>query len=127
DIVLLLVTVVGGRVIPAFTSSALKQQGIASPRHTWRAMTPLAIGAMVAITLIDLWKPESTMAGTVAAAAALIQAVRLAQWQGLRTFRLPIVWVLHLGYLWLVIGLSLKALPLLADAHLAPFLHPASH
>ena len=121
DIVLLLVTVVGGRIIPAFTSSALKQQGIASPRHTWRAMTPLAIGAMVAITLIDLWKPESAMAGTVAAAAALIQAVRLAQWQGLRTFRLPIVWVLHLGYLWLVIGLALKALALVADVSFAHF------
>jgi uncharacterized protein involved in response to NO len=76
---------------------------------------------MVAVTLVDLWKSESAMAGAVAAAAAVIQAVRLMQWQGVRTFRMPIVWVLHLGYLWLVVGLALKALALVADVRFAHF------
>ena len=121
DIVLLLVTVIGGRIIPAFTNAALKQRGVPSAVHAWRAMTPVAVGAMLALTVIDLWSPEGRAAGGLAAGAAVIQAVRLAQWQGLRTVRAPIVWVLHLGYLWLPLGLALKALALLAGAGFAAF------
>lgn len=124
DVVLLLITVIGGRIIPAFTSATLKQRGILSPLRPWRAMTPLAIAAMVAMTLTDLLRPESTAAGIIAGIAALLQAARLAQWQGLRTVREPILWVLHIGYLWLPVGLGLKALSLLAGvAFAAYYLH----
>ena len=121
DIVLLLVTVIGGRIIPAFTSAALRQGSITASLHAWRGMTPAAVGAMVAVTLTDIWKPESAIAGALAAAAAIIQAVRLAQWQGLRTTRMPIVWVLHLAYFWLPLGFALKALALLAGVGFAGF------
>jgi len=94
DVVLLLVTVIGGRIIPSFTNSALRQNGMPSGVSAWRVMTPLAVSAMLALTVIDLWSPESRVAGLLAAGAAVIQAVRLAQWQGFRTLRAPIVWVL---------------------------------
>lgn len=124
DIVLLLVTVIGGRIIPAFTNAALKQRGVPSAVHAWRAMTPLAVGAMLAVTAIDLWSPESRASGVLAAGAAVIQAVRLAQWQGFRTLRAPIVWILHIGYLWLPLGFALKALALLAGVGFAAsYLH----
>jgi len=113
DIVLLLVTVIGGRIIPAFTGSALKQQGIGISLRTWRGMTPLAIGAMLAAVICDVFRPESVAAGAVALAAGVIQAVRLAQWRMLRTLRTPIVWVLHVAYLWLPVGLVLKGLALI--------------
>lgn len=112
DIVLLLVTVIGGRIIPAFTSSALKQQGIGISLRAWRGMTPLAIGIMLAAIIFDVLRPESVAAGAVALAAGVIQAVRLAQWRTLRTLRMPIVWVLHVAYLWLPVGLTLKGLAL---------------
>jgi len=124
DIVLLLVTMIGGRIIPAFTASAFKQQGVSSPLHVWRGMTALAALVMIAVAVIDLWRPESAAAGAVALAAALIQTVRLAQWRGVRTLQMPIVWVLHLAYLWLPLGLALKALALLGGlAFAAYYLH----
>jgi uncharacterized protein involved in response to NO len=121
DVVLVLVTIIGGRIIPAFTSAALKQRGISSAVHAWRGMTPLAIGVMVVVTIVDLWRPDTPIAGAIAAAAALIQAVRFAQWQGHRTLRMPIVWVLHLAYLWLPLGLALKAVALLTGMAFAAF------
>lgn len=121
DIVLLLVTVIGGRVVPAFTASALKQRGVSSHMRAWRGITPLAVGAMIAVTLVDLWRPESAAAGWIALATAVIQAVRLAQWRTLRTLRMPIVWVLHLAYLWLPLGFALKALALLSGRAFAAF------
>ena len=121
DIVLLLVTVIGGRIVPAFTSSALKQQGIGISLRAWRGMTPLAVGVMVVAVICDLFRPESVAAGAVALAAGVIQAVRLAQWRMLRTLRAPIVWVLHVAYLWLPVGLVLKGLALIFALALAAY------
>jgi uncharacterized protein involved in response to NO len=121
DIVLLLVTVIGGRIIPAFTSAALKQRGVSSQVRAWPGMTPLAIVSMLAVGVLDLWRPEGSVAGVVAAVAAVSQIVRLAQWRGTLTLRMPIVWVLHFGYLWLPVGLALKALSLLGGFAFASF------
>lgn len=119
DIVLLLVTVIGGRLVPAFTSAALRNSG--TPVRSTQAMTRLAVAAMLAVVIVDLWRPEGRAAGAVAAAAAVIHAFRLSQWQGLRTVRAPIVWVLHAGYLWLAVGFALKAIALLTGLPFAAF------
>jgi len=112
---------IGGRIIPAFTTAALRQRGLASPVSVSPGMTPLAMIAMLALIAIDLWRPEGAAAGVIALAAAVIQGLRLAQWGSWRTLRMPIVWVLHLAYLWLPVGLSLKAIALLASFSFAAF------
>jgi uncharacterized protein involved in response to NO len=53
--------------------------------------------------------------------AAIVQGIRLAQWGAWRTLRQPIVWVLHVAYAWLPIGLALKALALLSGGAFAAF------
>lgn len=54
-------------------------------------MTPLAIGAMVVVTLADLFIPDGPVAGTIALIAAAVQLARLLQWRTRRTLREPIV------------------------------------
>ena len=71
---------------------------------------------MLALFAGDVIAPLSRVNGLAVLAVALIQGLRLAQWQSLRTWRDPLVWVLHLGYAWLVLGLLLKATLLLAAA-----------
>jgi uncharacterized protein involved in response to NO len=121
DVVLVLVTVIGGRIVPAFTSSGLKMRGDAAPLRAWRGITPLAIALMVMVAAVDLIHPDGVVAGWVALAAAVAQAIRLLQWRTLHTLRMPIVWVLHLGYGWLPVGLALKALAILDGAAFAAF------
>ena len=121
DIVLLLITIIGGRIVPAFTAAALKQRNISTSPRAWPGVTDLAIASMIGVVLSDLFVPDGAIAGAIAALAAVIQAVRLAQWQTLKTLRQPIVWVLHLAYVWLPIGLALKALALLSGAAPAAF------
>jgi uncharacterized protein involved in response to NO len=113
NLVLLLVTLIGGRIVPAFTSAALSQQGRDATLHTWWVLDAAAVTAMVGVLLVDIFLPQSRVAGGMALVAAVTQGVRLSQWQSLRTLRLPIVWILHLAYAWLPIGLALKALELL--------------
>jgi len=112
NLVLLLVTVIGGRVLPAFTTSALRQRDDPTPLRSWRHIDEAAVAAMVAVLVVDLLAGPARLAGLVALGAALLQALRLYQWRGLRTLDMPIVWVLHLAYAWLPLGLALKGVAL---------------
>lgn len=121
DIVLLLVTIVGGRIVPAFTSSALRPQGTAEAVRSSALLSVLAVAAMVLVIIGDALWPDRPIAGLIAALAACIQAARLLQWATIRTLRQPILWVLHLGYAWLPVGLALKAVALLSGSAFAAF------
>jgi uncharacterized protein involved in response to NO len=121
DIVLTLVTVIGGRIVPAFTAAALRQQRRSGSGAVPTRFTVLAIAAMVLVTVGDIFWPDSHVAGVIAGIAAIVQGTRLLQWRTLRTLRQPIVWILHLAYAWLPIGLALKAAAMLGGYAIAAF------
>ena len=98
DLMLILVTVIGGRIVPAFTASALRQAGSASVPGSRSWLTALAVVSMVAVAVGDLGWSETPVAGALAGVAALVQGARLAQWKSLQTRHQPIVWILHLAY-----------------------------
>lgn len=116
NLVLLLVTVIGGRITPSFTATALRMRGDPAVVRASKQMTPLAVGIMVLVLVIDLAAAGSRLAGVVAVVAASVQGARLAQWQGRRTLGEPLLWVLHLAYLCIPAGLLLKGVALLGLA-----------
>lgn len=127
DVVLLLVTVIGGRIVPAFTANALRKRGIDAPVRSSRWLDIAAIAAMVLVIGTDTFAGLQPAAAAVAGVAAALQAVRLAGWQGVRSLREPIVWILHVAYSWLPIGLALKAVHLSSGAEWASdWLHALS-
>lgn len=114
DIILIMVVMVGGRIVPSFTSSSLRRLGRAveiAPRPRLERAAMLALVLMLAA---DQALPDSLVAGALAAVAAGLTLARLAGWYGWRTRGQPILAILHLGYLWVPVGLALKALSLLA-------------
>lgn len=119
DLVLMLVVVIGGRIVPAFTGSALRSMGsqVAPISRGW--LEVVAIGAVAAIVICDLFLPDSRAAGVLAGVAAAAHALRLAGWRSFRVRGEPILWVLHVAYAWLIVGLALKALWLLGDVGFA--------
>ncbi|HET8696625.1 MAG TPA: NnrS family protein [Gammaproteobacteria bacterium] len=116
NLVTLLIALVGGRIVPLFTRNALARGGVAIeiPQRPWLERTVFA--ALIGVLLVDLVRPNGTAAGALAAAAAVLLAARLAHWHGHRTLAMPIVWVLHAGYGWLVAAFALKAAFLLGGA-----------
>ena len=106
-LVLLLVTVVGGRITPAFTRNWLRaRDAAAEPRGTgWPDKLTIATTALAGLC----WSAAPDWPGTGAAAifAAVAHAIRLAGWYGHRTLADPILSVLHLGCLWLAVGFAL--------------------
>ena len=109
DLFALLIALVGGRIVPAFTASALAAQGEAAGVRPFSTRDQLAIGALVTLLLADL-VGVTPVAGVIALAAAALNGWRLHGWAGSRSLRQPILWVLHLGYAWLAIGLAWKGL-----------------
>lgn len=121
DTALLAVTLIGGRIVPAFTANALRSSGSTAAIRTWQWLTPAALISMIAVGLTDLLCLDSPLSGIVAAIAAVIQTVRMLQWRSFATLRQPIVWILHAGYAWLPVGLALKALALLTGLAISAF------
>lgn len=116
DLVLVMITVIGGRILPAFTANALRARGI-EPRMTNPVFVErTTIAAMLAIVVLDVFAADSRWSGGLAALAAAAHVTRLAGWRGWRAHADPLVWILHVGYAWLPIGLALKAAALLGDA-----------
>ena len=105
DVVLFVIAVVAGRVVPAFTNSALP--GAGARRHPW--LETAALGAILALVAADAVGRTELAAG-IALAAAALHAARLALWSPLHTLRRPILWILHLSYGWVVAHLALRGL-----------------
>ncbi len=114
DLLVLLICVLGGRIVPSFTTNALGAKGLRDVVHTPALAQGLAIGSVAAVGLADVAASQWTMLAPVAAglglAAAMANGWRMAGWGTRHTLDSPIVWVLHLGYGWLVTGLALKGL-----------------
>ncbi|MFU8816980.1 MAG: NnrS family protein, partial [Pseudomonadales bacterium] len=108
DLVALLLAVIGGRVIPAFSANAVA--GLV-PRR-WPAVEVLAVGLLLGIALLDasgLDIPEPARRGLFVL-AALVHLLRLAGWQPWATRGNLLLLALPLAYLWLPAHLLLRAL-----------------
>ena len=114
DTLALTIAILGGRVVPAFTTGALKSAGLrdaVAPNPIADRVALATVAAFVAADVVaNLWPGAAPAAGGVALAAAAANGWRMAGWATRHTLGAPIVWVLHLGYAWLVIGLAAKGL-----------------
>ena len=106
---LLMLTMLGGRMIPAFTSAGLKQRGLEIRIGRYRLLDRATLLAVAGVLLVDLFYPDGRLAVVIAASATLLLTVQLSRWQGQHALKTPILWVLHVAYAWLPVCLALKA------------------
>jgi uncharacterized protein involved in response to NO len=123
NVFVLAVTLVGGRVVPAFTQGGLKAQGIPTAIEPLPRLDAAAILSVAAMTIVEAAGAPGLAVGTLAALAALAALARLLRWRGHQTLRWPLLWVLHLGMAWLVAGLALKAMAAIGLVPEAAALH----
>jgi uncharacterized protein involved in response to NO len=104
-VIVLLETVIGGRVIPSFTASALK--GVRQWQRPWLNYAAVAATGVALLCWATL--PGVQWVAAVSMLAALLQAVRTMGWNSWATRRVPLLWSLHLAHLWIPVGLALLA------------------
>ena len=118
-VVALLIAVIGGRVTPSFTRNWQTKRGGPLPAVAGRLdVVTLAVTAAGLVA----WSvaPTHPAAGALLLAAGGLNLVRLIRWRGDATVAEPLVWILHLGYLWLAAGLLFTGLSVAAPGLVPP-------
>jgi uncharacterized protein involved in response to NO len=107
-LVVVLISVIGGRVIPSFTRNWMTKKGFTEGLPTQPSRFDLATIAVTALSLACwLAFPDISWVAVGLFLAGAMQLARLARWRGWRALSDPLVLVLHVGYAWLPLGLLL--------------------
>ncbi|TAM10764.1 MAG: NnrS family protein [Nevskiaceae bacterium] len=126
DWITILMIAIGGRVIPFFSGRKIPRM---APQN-WPALS-IAVNVGAALVLVtDILSVPAPVQGALFLVLALLAGIRLGAWHGWRGLNEPMLWSLHLGYLWLVIGLALRGLALLGAfgaAWAGPGVHASLH
>ncbi len=118
-LIVMIECVIAGRVIPAFTQSALPGVRLKVPPGLEQA----TLGTTAIALALWVLAPANIFSATALGAAALLHVLRLWCWKPLRTRSRPILWVLHLAYAWLPVGLVLLALSQLGVVGISSGIH----
>ncbi|GAU82054.1 NnrS family protein [Bosea sp. BIWAKO-01] len=108
-VVLLLLALIAGRIVPSFTRNWLAQRGPGRMPVPFGRYDKGVLAASA--TALGLWValPDALATGVVLAAASALHLFRLARWAGERTWRNPLLVVLHVGYAFVPLGFALTA------------------
>jgi uncharacterized protein involved in response to NO len=108
SLIVVMISLVGGRIIPSFTRNWLAKRGVKKGLPGQPDRFDLATIALTAAALL-LWvvMPDARATGWLVVVAALVQAARLGRWRGMKTLADPLVFILHVGYFWVPVGLGL--------------------
>lgn len=109
-VLIALIALVGGRIVPSFTTNWLKKRGEMRLPVPFGRFDLATLGLTVAALLAWTVAPAALLTAAAVLAAGLANAIRLARWRAHRTLAEPLVWVLHLGYAWIPAGLLLTGL-----------------
>jgi uncharacterized protein involved in response to NO len=105
--IILLVTIIAGRIVPAFTTNWLRSQGQDKLPVNSDWINRLALSLTILTGLAAGFLPQAAVTGILAFAAAGVHGFRLSRWRGFATLSNPLLFVLHGAYAWLPIGYAL--------------------
>ena len=109
-LVTVMISLIGGRLVPSFTRNWLAKRGVRKGLPVQPTRFDLAVVIVTALALLSwLAAPGSRLSGAALAIAATGQAIRLARWKGWKALGDPLVLILHVGYAWLPVGIGLLA------------------
>jgi uncharacterized protein involved in response to NO len=107
---IILISVVGGRIIPSFTRNWLfKRKNPRLPAPATRFDTA-CVAALALAFVLWAFVPDNYVTGALLIAAALLNAVRLSRWAGWASWPEKLLFILHVGYAWVVLGTALLGL-----------------
>jgi uncharacterized protein involved in response to NO len=116
-----LIGLIGGRIVPSFTRNWMKARSLTPGPSVFNHIDRATLGLTVVAAGAWIVAPQTTAAGAMLTLAGAAHLLRLARWRGWRVAPEPLVWILHVGYGWLGVGLLF-----LGAAALEPGLVPRS-
>ena len=117
--IILLILIIAGRVFPFFIERGL--HGTLLIRNP--LLDALSIGSAVAVFALQLWGVSGTFLALTAIFAVIVNIARLSSWYVHRIWYVPLLWILYVGYGWIVIGFILTAISAYAWVSVTLALH----
>lgn len=111
----ILVAVIGGRIVPSFTRNWLVRSGAVILPEPMGRFDTIALAALAIFVVAQIFVPDRQLTSYLALLAGGLHGFRLVRWKGWAILAEPLMWVLHLGYAWLVVALILIGLAGLTD------------
>lgn len=105
----------GGVLTPIFTGNALREKGRGDQAPFRMGLDVAATAAVVLLATLDLSGAAAPWTGAAALACLVIHGWRVARWKGWRLPDVPLVFVMHLGFTWLLAAFALKAAAAFTD------------
>ena len=122
-IIVMLITLIGGRIVPSFTRNWLVRENPGRLPVSFNHFDAIVIAASAATLALWIITPRSLGTGIALIVTGALQAVRVTRWAGDRTARERLVLILHLGYAFVPLGFlllgiaSFDLLPAAAGIH----------
>lgn len=109
-IAVFLIAIIGGRIIPSFTRNWLVKQGVSilPAPHDRIDQSIMVVTAICLLLWIVL--PDSYVTAIICGVCGILNLYRLARWRGWLTNKEPLVWILHLSFLFIPLGFLALAL-----------------
>lgn len=117
--VIMLITIIGGRIVPSFTTNWLKRENpgaLPVPFGNFDKLAMIVGGLSLIVWIILPAMPDYALpVGVLLLGAGLIHAVRMARWKPHRTLAEPLVAVLHVAYGFVPFGFMLAGYAAIFD------------
>lgn len=99
-----------GALAPIFTGNALQERAHPTVIGHIPVLEWLSAISILVLAIADISGATPAVCGSLALVSGILHGVRLYRWRSLSIIDTPIVWVLHLGYAWLVGSFLLYAM-----------------
>jgi uncharacterized protein involved in response to NO len=107
---ILLLALISGRIVPLFTRNTLRRIGREAEVVSSPSLERILAVTLILACVLDLVVVAAGLRAWVLGLAALLLALRQWRWRSWEVRDRPILWVLHVGHLWLILGFALRGL-----------------
>ncbi len=107
--VIALIMLMGRRVIPFFIEKGIDEQAII---QNWKWLDISSFLVYLIFVIADVFLKQAMLASALAAILFVLHSIRLWGWHAKGIWQKPLLWVLYIGYSFIVLGFGLKAMTL---------------
>ena len=111
----ILLALIGGRIVPSFTRNWLAQNKANKFPRPFGNIDKISLISLVVFVFAQVIIPHHQATSLLALLAGLLHGIRFIRWKVWMTLTEPLIWILHVGYMWLCVALVLIGFSGLTD------------